>query len=388
MAVPRHRPTRRRHPAVGRGEARDRGTWPRKRWNARRPGFAADRQPGQGRGGPTNWQGHRAGEGQRASIPSRTSKRRWRKFSGPGLEAQDTRTTRRRGPRRSRGLQRWGKVTDVARRLNGRQRGSVVRVSCPGTVGAAKDLHWHRSGPGVRGDPPTRSRRRGRTARSTAVTVRADLAWMTTRHDPWPSTGSRRALDRRSAQGTQPSGDQSDRRSHRRGSRSGVFEIAARAWPAVKVAEQLRQEGRSPGWSPWLEVDRMSPAVPGTSPAELILSVQTWAAAWPDVHGVALVGSHAPARRRHPSSDVDLVIVCETPPTLIDDADWIREFGTPRRTAREDRARDLAARVVWRRAGGRIWDRRPHLGIGAVRCRHAAGDRRWLRRRVRSRLGV
>ncbi len=87
----------------------------------------------------------------------------------------------------------------------------------------------------------------------------------------------------------------------------------------------------------------MSPAVPERV-AELILSVQTWAAARPDVHGVALVGSHA-RQAATPESDVDLVIVCESPPTLIDDADWIRAFGTPRRTAREDWGRVTSLRV-------------------------------------------
>jgi predicted nucleotidyltransferase len=87
----------------------------------------------------------------------------------------------------------------------------------------------------------------------------------------------------------------------------------------------------------------MSPAVPERV-AELILSVQAWAVSRADVHGVALVGSHA-RQTATPVSDVDLVIVCEAPSELVRHADWLRVFGTPRRTAREDWGRVTSLRV-------------------------------------------
>jgi predicted nucleotidyltransferase len=87
----------------------------------------------------------------------------------------------------------------------------------------------------------------------------------------------------------------------------------------------------------------MSPAVPERV-AELILSVQAWAATRPEVLGVALVGSHA-RQAATPESDVDLVIVCASPPDLLGRVEWLNLFGTPRRTAREDWGRVTSLRV-------------------------------------------
>jgi len=87
----------------------------------------------------------------------------------------------------------------------------------------------------------------------------------------------------------------------------------------------------------------MSPAVPERV-ASLVLRVQAWAASRPDVHGVALVGSHA-RQAATPESDVDLILVCDHPPALLDDADWIHAFGVPQRTAREDWGRVTSLRV-------------------------------------------
>ena len=87
----------------------------------------------------------------------------------------------------------------------------------------------------------------------------------------------------------------------------------------------------------------MSPAVP-EQVARLILSVQAWAAARPEVLGVALVGSHARGAAT-PESDVDLVIVCASPSDLIANPEWLNLFGTPQRTAREDWGRVTSLRV-------------------------------------------
>jgi predicted nucleotidyltransferase len=87
----------------------------------------------------------------------------------------------------------------------------------------------------------------------------------------------------------------------------------------------------------------MSPAIPERV-ARLILDVQTWASARPDVLGVALVGSYARGAAK-PDSDVDLVVLCEHPRAYLEDESWIWKFGTPARMAREDWGRVTAIRV-------------------------------------------
>ncbi|HEV2813878.1 MAG TPA: aminoglycoside 6-adenylyltransferase [Solirubrobacteraceae bacterium] len=54
--------------------------------------------------------------------------------------------------------------------------------------------------------------------------------------------------------------------------------------------------------------------------------VVAWAAARPDVRGVALVGSHARDEARD-DSDLDLVLLCERPSELVEDDAWARELG-------------------------------------------------------------
>lgn len=92
----------------------------------------------------------------------------------------------------------------------------------------------------------------------------------------------------------------------------------------------------------------MSPATPEPV-ARLIHDVQAWAETRRDVLGVALVGSHARQAAR-PGSDVDLVIVCESPSAYLENAAWIGAFGRPLRTDREDWGRVTSVRV--RYAGG------------------------------------
>lgn len=87
----------------------------------------------------------------------------------------------------------------------------------------------------------------------------------------------------------------------------------------------------------------MSPAIPERV-ARLIGQVQAWAAARPDVLGVALVGSYA-RQAAKPDSDVDLVLVCEAPTAYLEDGGWIGEFGSPVRVGREDWGRVTSVRV-------------------------------------------
>ncbi|MCX6071552.1 MAG: nucleotidyltransferase domain-containing protein [Chloroflexi bacterium] len=87
----------------------------------------------------------------------------------------------------------------------------------------------------------------------------------------------------------------------------------------------------------------MSPAIPERV-AQLILDVQAWAAARSDVLGVALVGSYA-RQAATPESDADLVVVCRSPSTYLESEEWIKAFGAPNRTAREDWGRVTSVRV-------------------------------------------
>jgi predicted nucleotidyltransferase len=87
----------------------------------------------------------------------------------------------------------------------------------------------------------------------------------------------------------------------------------------------------------------MSPAIPERV-ARLILDVQAWAQKRPDVLGVALVGSYA-RQAATPESDVDLVIVCQSPSEYLGDEEWIGIFGEPKRTAQEDWGRVTSMRV-------------------------------------------
>ncbi|MBM3122029.1 MAG: nucleotidyltransferase domain-containing protein [Chloroflexi bacterium] len=92
----------------------------------------------------------------------------------------------------------------------------------------------------------------------------------------------------------------------------------------------------------------MCPAIP-ESVARLIQDVQAWAETRPDVLGVALVGSYA-RRTARSDSDVDLVIVCESPSACLENAAWIGAFGRPMRIEREDWGRVQSVRVWY--AGG------------------------------------
>ncbi len=52
-----------------------------------------------------------------------------------------------------------------------------------------------------------------------------------------------------------------------------------------------------------------------------------WAASQPDILASALIGSYARDEATG-ASDVDLVIIAETPETYLQDIRWARQFGT------------------------------------------------------------
>ena len=80
--------------------------------------------------------------------------------------------------------------------------------------------------------------------------------------------------------------------------------------------------------------------------AELVRAVTSWATMRLDVRCVALVGSHARGSAR-PDSDVDFVIVCETPAQYVQDVSWAGRFGIAHTVSVEDWGRLHAVRVFY-----------------------------------------
>ena len=60
-----------------------------------------------------------------------------------------------------------------------------------------------------------------------------------------------------------------------------------------------------------------------------------WASAQPDIQAAALVGSYARGAARE-TSDVDLVILADTPDLYLQNTEWLRRFGTVLRQQIED----------------------------------------------------
>ena len=77
-----------------------------------------------------------------------------------------------------------------------------------------------------------------------------------------------------------------------------------------------------------------------------------WAAAQPDVQGIALVGSYARGAARE-DSDVDLVILTNQPRKYLDDLEWIERFGTVDRQQVEDYGK-LTSLRVWYQNGREV----------------------------------
>lgn len=71
------------------------------------------------------------------------------------------------------------------------------------------------------------------------------------------------------------------------------------------------------------------------NPEQFLTEIVSWAAGRSDIAAIALVGSHARGEAR-PDSDIDLVLVCDDPSTLLRDADWRSTFGTIERSTIED----------------------------------------------------
>jgi predicted nucleotidyltransferase len=83
-----------------------------------------------------------------------------------------------------------------------------------------------------------------------------------------------------------------------------------------------------------------------TSADEFLRALPAWAGARADVLAVGLVGSHARGEAS-PDSDVDLVILTETPRAYVDDTSWARGFGEVERLTVEHYGRLTSVRVFY-----------------------------------------
>jgi len=77
-----------------------------------------------------------------------------------------------------------------------------------------------------------------------------------------------------------------------------------------------------------------------------------WASAQADVQGIALVGSYA-RRAAREDSDIDLVILTDTPRKYLDDNTWIERFGSVEKQQTEDYGK-LTSLRVWYQNGSEV----------------------------------
>lgn len=68
---------------------------------------------------------------------------------------------------------------------------------------------------------------------------------------------------------------------------------------------------------------------------EFLEQVKSWGSKEVDISAVILVGSHARGEARS-DSDVDLVIIADSPENFLLDQSWIANFGNPVKTIHED----------------------------------------------------
>jgi predicted nucleotidyltransferase len=79
---------------------------------------------------------------------------------------------------------------------------------------------------------------------------------------------------------------------------------------------------------------------------DFVGEVTQWAEERPDIVGLAMVGSHARDAGR-PDSDVDLVVLCADPSSLVHRDDWTARFGEVRDVGMEDYGAVRSLRVFY-----------------------------------------
>jgi predicted nucleotidyltransferase len=80
------------------------------------------------------------------------------------------------------------------------------------------------------------------------------------------------------------------------------------------------------------------------APADLLAALVRWAEADPRIVAAALAGSHARGQAR-PGSDVDVVLLSETPDAFFADVSWLTQIGVVVRSAEERFGRVRTLRV-------------------------------------------
>jgi uncharacterized protein len=80
--------------------------------------------------------------------------------------------------------------------------------------------------------------------------------------------------------------------------------------------------------------------------APFLEELRSWAAARPDILGIALVGSHARGTAQ-PDSDVDVVLLCSAPEELLNGS-WVSHFGEVESSSIEDYGALKCRRVFYR----------------------------------------
>ena len=86
--------------------------------------------------------------------------------------------------------------------------------------------------------------------------------------------------------------------------------------------------------------------------ASFVEAVRTWAASYPDVRGLALVGSYARGEPT-PESDVDLLFLVEDVDVFLSDMRWTQSFGESSRAQMETWG-DVRSVRVWYRDGPEV----------------------------------
>ncbi len=81
-----------------------------------------------------------------------------------------------------------------------------------------------------------------------------------------------------------------------------------------------------------------------TDITSFLSAVVDWARSEPGLAAVALVGSHARGTGRD-DSDIDLMLLCESPESYLGNQSWVERFGRPLRQAIEEWGKVTSVRV-------------------------------------------
>lgn len=90
----------------------------------------------------------------------------------------------------------------------------------------------------------------------------------------------------------------------------------------------------------------MDRSLANTPVGPLIDRVIAWAAARPDIQGLAVVGSYA-RRQARPDSDLDFILIAKQPEAYVAEPGWVETFGTVQSCTVEDWGLVTSLRVFY-----------------------------------------